>query len=300
MSFCQYQRAEFSKQEGIHKAVVKIVETGSPEASATACHLIYIASFANEKNHQGFYRAGAVQALADIITDKTAALPVQIMWAAAALQNMAASYCSTRHDGRCYWSWNGKDDHVTINTKKMELISDGSPVRMAALEIPNLIPMLQHWACQGPVPGPASDVNILPGENAVAGRDDTNPAIIPWAAVGALKNLALEKAARPMLEGPSMKCYCQLKDSYDWLEELKGNDLLLFLRPHDPCWNDEDYSVLCIDEIFLDREGYYCDGYEEADEEECNEKDIFTGKPASEKCCGCGGGTRFGKSHEEL
>ena len=91
-----------------------------------------------------------------------------------------------------------------------------------------------------------------------------------------------------------------LKDSYDWLEELKGNDLLLFLRPHDPCWNDEDYSALCIDDLFLDEEGYYCDDYEEADEDECKAKDIFTGKPASEKCCGCGGGRKLGEAHEEL
>lgn len=240
-----------------------------------------------------------MEILAEIIDDKTA-LPVQLMWAMAALQNLAASYCATRHNGRCFWSWDGKKDHVTIEKEAKPVISDGSPVRLAALDIPSLIPMLQHWACQGPVPGRASDTNILVGENAVAGRDDANPAIIPWAAAGALKNLALEKAARPMLEGPGFACYCKLKESYDWLEELKANDLLLFLRPHDPCWDDGENSAMCIDGIFLDKEGYYCDDYEEADDEECQETDIFTGKSANELCCGCGGGTKYGDSHEEL
>ena len=84
------------------------------------------------------------------------------------------------------------------------------------------------------------------------------------------------------------------------LTELKGNDLLLFLRPHDPCWDNHEGASWCIDNLFLDEEGYYCDGYEEADEEECQAKDIFTGKTANASCCGCGGGEKYGVAHEEL
>lgn len=76
--------------------------------------------------------------------------------------------------------------------------------------------------------------------------------------------------------------------------------MLDFLRPHDPCWNAEDGSALCVDAVFLDSEGYYCDDYEEASEEECNAKDIFTGKTAKESCCGCGGGAKFGETQDEL
>ena len=57
---------------------------------------------------------------------------------------------------------------------------------------------------------------------------------------------------------------------------------------------------MCIDEVFLDEEGYYCDGYEEATEQECQAKDVFTGKTAKEKCCGCGGGTKYGTTQDEL
>lgn len=56
----------------------------------------------------------------------------------------------------------------------------------------------------------------------------------------------------------------------------------------------------CIDEVFLDSEGYYCDGYEEASEEECEETDVFTGRTAAESCCGCGGGMKLAEDHEEL
>ena len=216
------QRARFSEQKGIHEAVVNLVKSKVPETSAVASHLIYIATFSNEQNHQGFFADGAVQALADVITmaDKGTSKPlaVQLMWAMAALQNLAASYCATRNNGRCFWEWQNQDDHVTIERSALPIVSDGSQIRQTAMKIPNLIPTLQKYACQGPVPGKASDTNILPGENAVAGRDDANPSIIPWAAVGALKNLALEKEAKPLIEGPSMKCYCELKDSYDWLE----------------------------------------------------------------------------------
>ncbi len=83
--------------------------------------------------------------------------------------------------------------------------------------------------------------------------------------------------------------------------ELKGIDLILFLRPHDPCWYDDDYASLCVDHLFLDEEGYYCDDYEYgAEEEGCGAKDIFTGKLARELCCGCGGGDRYDDAGDEL
>lgn len=76
----------------------------------------------------------------------------------------------------------------------------------------------------------------------------------------------------------------------------------MFLRPHDPCWDDDEDTALCVDGVFLDNEGYYCDGYEnpEDPEQECKAKDIFTGKAAKELCCGCGGGVKYGETQDEL
>lgn len=215
-----FQRARFSDVPGVHQGVVKAVKAKSPLASAAASHLIYIATFSNEKNHQSFFQAGAVQAVADVITSKSnKTLAVQLMWAMAALQNMEASYCATKHDGRCYWGWDGKNNHVTMEKDSLPMLSDGAPMRQAAMKIPNLVTTLQHYVCQGPVDGPADENHILPGENAVAGRDDANPAIIPWAATAALKNMALEKDAKPLIEeGANFVCYCKIKNSEDWLE----------------------------------------------------------------------------------
>ena len=84
------------------------------------------------------------------------------------------------------------------------------------------------------------------------------------------------------------------------MSELKANDLLLFLRPHDPCWESEEGKVYCLDQLFMDEEGYYCDGYEDATEEECKAKDEFTGKTANEMCCGCGGGERLAPGPGQL
>jgi len=56
-----------------------------------------------------------------------------------------------------------------------------------------------------------------------------------------------------------------------------------------------------VDGWFLDEEGYYCDDYGSVEEEEdCEAKDVFTGLPATELCCGCGGGVRYGDTRDEL
>jgi hypothetical protein len=63
-------RALFSDQDGVHKAVVDLVESEDPAASAKAAHLIYIASYSNAKNHETFQKEGAVKSLAKIILDE--------------------------------------------------------------------------------------------------------------------------------------------------------------------------------------------------------------------------------------
>lgn len=310
------QRAIFGDREGVHASVIELVASESSATSSAAGHLIYIAAFANERNHQSFVREGAVRSLAEVILRSTKTgseaknspppppSAVQTMWAMAALQNLEASYCDTEDDGRCYWDWHASDHddghRLEVEVESRPVLSDGSSARRAAMEVPNLIDALKEHVCRGPVQG-----NVLPGYNSVVGRLDENDAIVQWAAAAALKNMALEKDARPLIEeGRSFDCYCRLKYSDDWLEELKGNDLLLFLRPHDPCWYDDDEFIsLCVDGLFMDEEGYHCDDYGEIDEEEeeeCEAKDIFTGKPAAELCCGCGGGVWYGESRDEL
>ena len=289
-------RAKFSDVPGIHQAVVDLVRSGNAKLSAKACHVIYIASFANQRNQHGFFDAGAVQALAQIILDDSGSiLPVQTMWAMAALQNLAASYCETEEDGRCYWMFPHGEHNLVIDPNSLPMISDGSAIRQAAIKIPGLVNELIEYACEGPVEGDVEGGFILVGENAEAGRDEIDHSIVPWAAAGALKNLAIDKEGRELIDRvDGVGCYCELKESDDWLEENKGEGLLLHLRTHIPCWIDNEGEVSCVDEFFWDEEGYSCKDYgPHVTDDECEAKDTATGMPAADMCCNCGGGTRF-------
>lgn len=292
-------RAAFSKHSGIHSAVVNLLHSSNTYASAMAGHLIYIASFSNAANDEGFAKAGAVSALSSALKNKPST-NLQLMWNAAALQNLAASYCDTEHDGRCYWDWKENVDHVIVTEDSLPMISDGSAVRREMVKDAELVKRLNELACTGPVKGKKSSSNPFPGDNAVAGKDDDSLNIVAWAAAGALKNLALEPSARASIE-TVMPCMCRLSHSADWLEENKGGGAIHHLRRDDPCWFGEkgDKYTLCVDHIFLDDEGYTCTDYEDASEKECRAKDAASGVPATKACCECGGGDRDGSRTEE-
>mmetsp|Transcript_25792 Transcript_25792/g.59280 ORF Transcript_25792/g.59280 Transcript_25792/m.59280 type:complete len:403 (-) Transcript_25792:55-1263(-) len=286
------QRVRFSRHEGIHRAVIEMVELKDSAASAMASHLIYSSAFANEKNHQSYIFEGAVEALANVVMNPNA-LTSQIMWASAALQNLAASYCSTADDGRCYWEWTLENSHVQLEEDSLPMISDGIVVRETMLNIDGLIETLTKLACTGPVEGSYNNDNVFPGENTIMGRDDNNPNLMAWAATGVLKNLALEPLAHERIE-PALQCMCKMKDSPDWLEQHKSSDLILFLRrEQDPCWYRDDEELLCIDKNFVDQDHYHCDGYKQATEDECRNECVVTGISAKKACCECGGGTVY-------
>jgi hypothetical protein len=231
------------------------------------------------------------------------ARPVQAMWAAAALQNLAASYCDTKDDGRCYWDWNSRNDqHVTITSDSLPMVSDGTLIRQRMLQIDGLVQALTDWACTGPVQGQADETNIFPGVNDQARlerQDEGNPNLVAWAAAGALKNLALEPTAKPLLEASgAMPCLCRLKKSPDWLEKLKAKDALHFLRRgKSPCMftgdDGDESSSLCIDDNFIDAQGYSCDSYGNPRPGDCDIADaVSPSTTARQACCACGGGTK--------
>ena len=206
------------------------------------------------------------------------------MWAAAALQNLAASYCKTEHDGRCYWDWNDHDSHVVINDDSLPVMSDGQPIRKGILKVDGLVDALTAWACTGPVHGQESAANPFPGSNAEVDRDENSPNIVAWAAANAIKNIALEPSSLTALE-LSMKCLCR--------KQLKAQQALHFMcRGEDPCWFESNGS-LCIDDNFFDAEQYSCDGYGEPEEGDCDIADaLFPEVVAHKACCACGGGQR--------
>jgi hypothetical protein len=337
-------RAKLAQQDGIYQAVVQLLKSSKPAVASAAAHVIYIASFANKANHFGFFRAGAVSALVDTVlryddgsrrpvdggADATAsadsaAVPSeaapgmvvradQAMWALAALQNLAASYCDTENDGRCYWRWGGHADGssafhtLSVEEDSLPVTSEGTSMRLTTLKEPRLVPHLVHLTCDLSVlqGGEMTDTNPFPGDNARVGRDENSSNLVSWAAAGALKNLGLDPEGRRQmkdLESVLLPCLCRIaRRSGDWLERNKAEGLLGHLRyGGNPCWwsrdevEDEENRVLeCIDANYADGEGYHCGDYGHASEDECRAPDaIHKSLLASEACCGCGGGMRL-------
>jgi len=303
LTFCitdsPFQRGRFSQlvTKGIHLVVIDLVKAKQSRLSSMAAHLIYIASFSNKVNHQEFIKHGAVEKLAGIVLNDDS-ISSQTMWAAAALQNLAASYCETEGDGRCYWGW-GEGPNVEIQEASLPMKSDGAVARHKMLQIKGLVVKLQSLACVGPVgdqdlkPSPE---HVFPGSNAILGRDDNEPHMVTWAAVGALKNLALDPEAKSQIES-TLHCFCLDSFSPDWLEKAKSADLISFLREGpSPCWfrNKNSAEGMCVDKKFQDDEGYFCRGYGHANENECKAgANTETKMTAMQACCGCGGGDLF-------
>lgn len=311
-------RNEFASVDKIHDNVINLVASMNPKVSAKAAHLMYIATFGNSLNHQLFVSKGAIPALSAIVKNYQSAA-LQVMYALAALQNLAASYCEFNfHDEEtkvpassaesCSWGWRLNQEHIGMILEDEDvLISDGSVARQRISADTDLMAIVKELVCEGPVEGEPSEDNIFPGLNAIStGRDDRNLAIVPWAATGLLKNLALEPAAKSAVE-KSLDCLCYMAESPDWLESSKAQATLYHLRREkDPCWFDAENEdrLDCIDKNFLD-DGYStCEDFSNAISEDCdNRMDLFTGVTARQACCECGGGYQLlfeALLHDEL
>lgn len=312
-------RAVFASFPEIHDAIIGLIgksltkenKKGSalPKALSKLSHVIYITAFANPNSHQAYIKKGAVVMLGSAIkanarwenVSETQGLqvdsPIVTMWSAAALANLAASYCSSEKDGRCYWNWNATGLEVT--TEFGTVTSDGSLARETMLKDDELVQMLVYFCCLGH----ATDENedIMVGENALIDRDEDLLSIVPWAAASALKNLALDMNSHSKYLEPSLSCFCHLSKSVDWLEAEKALHLLERARRGYPCYFGREVSpegevlgdALCIDHAFFHDEGYTCADFDPDDppsEEECDAVDR-NGIVASSACCACGGGT---------
>jgi hypothetical protein len=340
----------FTHTGTIHNAVVRLLHIST--LTSYAAHLIYIASFANRNNYDGFVNANAVSILCHILIDATttpttttpAVMPTTaatltnangVMWVAAALQNLAASYCTTEDDGRCYWEWKQvrhsinhinesrrKKDRTTMKEKyqyKLQLSSDsgtmvidGTNVRQQMIAIPNLMDRLVQWTCYGPVNQKMSLNYPYPGHNAIYQYEphESSASIVPWAITGVLKNLLVDTTVRDAFITQyswSTSCFCYISKSNDWLEANKGEGALHHLRiDSDPCWFHYQSSKykkkkakLCVDQIFVDASGNTCEEYNDEEtltKDDCAAPDtIRHGVVASDACCQCGGGDCYNR-----
>lgn len=315
----------------IHTSIVSLLKI--PELTAKAGHLIWIATYANAKNHFQFIAADAIQALStvilsvpypipsDTVTTTTSGAALSVMWAAAALQNLAASYCDA--DGTCGWDW-VKHEHNDEERNEFEyvfeltedsgnIIVDATEVRQAIASNTALIYRLLQWSCHGPVSGSMTLDNPFPGRNAISiPEHESSMNIVPWAAMGALSNVAIDPTVKVQLlehYGDTMPCFCYMSQSPDWLEAVKGQYVLQHLRhDKDPCWFDiydggedaEPEHVLCVDRVFTDIGGNTCTDYSDPStltEEDCLTPDIANDTLlASSTCCLCHGGDHYPRS----
>ena len=282
------QRAVFAEKAN-HATVVAQLKT-SP---ALAAHVIYITTYTNTKNHQAYLKAKAPEALIEIL--KTTQNSYDFMWAAAALQNLEASYCATEDDGCCYWDWD-EGHSLEIAEWSLPLESDGSAARLLAAKDEALLKRLEEIVCRGPIQGKETPENPFPGSTSDAKAVLNHRNMETWAATAVLQNMAMTKQAK--LSDEVIACACHLINSEEWLEAAKAETLLHHVRPGgEPCWFEDE--GLCVDRFFVDEAGYSCKDYIEPEEGDCDAVDA-SGVKASEACCGCGGGHRSAYPNDEL
>ena len=284
-----------------HGAVVEMLRSNDEMEMAAASELIWIATFNHGDHILEFMRADVIQALADIILqvqDQSDYGVIQ-MWAAVALQNLAANYC----DPYCDYVWEGDPNEIkqlVIDQHSTPVTVEGTAVRKRILEIDGLLDSLEKMACVGPVWEPDGEIP-WPGSDATKWNypyhvDSSYPSLVSWAAAGLLKNLALLPEARRFLEEDDfMICMCRLAQSEDWLEQLKANQFFYHMRPDYPCHYYEDEDAVCIDlDGFVDDEGYSCSGYEQHHCKEHGDKvGVLYDLTVNDACCVCNGGEYF-------
>ena len=214
------------------------------EAIAEAGEAIWILSFNNEENHRGFLTSKTLDALVHVVNNcdvpnrfEPAICSKAVMWSLAALQNLAASYCHTDWGG-CDWEWDNNGELVLSDQVKNEVGAQARAKLMAYLESSDLSNTLNHLVCIGPVDQPHGPEHAWPSLSEIPDKAQDLPSLIPWAAAGLIKNLALSFHTRTFWkENHSMfKCLCHLsKSSPDWLEELKATSALYNLGWENTC-----------------------------------------------------------------
>lgn len=295
--------------EGVPAGVVSLLEpTFSYTTNAAAAECIWISSFASKPNHDAFVTAGAVERLSSIITndcstkgkEATSCFLAQ-MWAGAALQNLAAAYC-TGSSGRCKWEWkreetNGRHE-VEITTKHVEY--NPEEVRLTMIRNTKLLDALTHIIFNN-VP----ELEKGPSERTWPSRAqvtdvELSPSVATWGAIGTVRNLALSPEFYNNMPHELQKSLCSHAiRSPDWLENSKADEAIyrLGFDKYKECkpWYDR---TKCSDyKDWVDEDGEPCRTYER--KRWCAEYRDYVPEKGGDKyvtagkaCCACGGGNK--------
>lgn len=272
------------------------------QSIAKAAEAIWILTFNNDQGQEEFFRIGAVDSLIRVLRTCTidnsqngkrySHSSKAVMWSLASLQNLAATYCHSE-TGYCQWIWNENGELVMTGAKPKSRI--GFQVRqeiMKYLANTDLSAILCNLVCLGPVSKPHGRIYAWPSQSH-AHEHQNFPSIIPWAAIGFVKNLALsEDVARFWRHNKQLfNCLCVIaKRSPDWLEIVNAEEALHHLGWRDSCPSFHDRCSDYPGWTFLDsdedcpefEQERYCATYGETKNE--------NGTSANEACCACGGG----------
>ena len=220
-----------SFEEGVAlKAIVSLLDENQDSVTAVVGAAIWILSFANQFNHD-YFTEHAIGKMASILVERANALDqiteeanksacaLAVMWMAAGLQNLAASYCET-DSGHCWWEYKFSDqesdnEHGIYLHEESPLKVDASESAEAIVESVGgeLVNVLHRLVCAKPMTG--EDEDAWASEATIDGSA-VDPRIITWAAAGLLKNLSIyEGSNTATIE--AKECLCALTQSEDWL-----------------------------------------------------------------------------------
>jgi len=308
-------------------------------AGAQAAEAVWASSFFNPAHISNYLKHETISALSEWIVSAslpeaaannvTIKYPFQpartVMWAMAALSNLATYYCQNDL-GYCIWNWQPLIDDANIKESVLTLDDDTvlaepdltAKVRKQMLANPKLLESIMAWICLGPIHQPASVNYGWPGDvqlykdltlNA-ASPQLQSPSIVPWSAAEWVKVMLVpgtssDESRQRILQAASLhgihECLCNMKWSPDHLEQSASITALNLWSPQDECpdiYQDcEDYDWTSLSEDT-------CQEY--ADERWCieNGSDIGvlldgTRFMAKEACCICGGGIRTDQAVSE-
>jgi hypothetical protein len=287
------------------------------QAMGYAAQAVWILAYNDETNIQKFTASGIIDSLlyvmngCDIDFDEAEEKGYQeecsfaVMWTLAALQNLAATYCETE-DGQCTYVWNHNHNMLELSQDTPESSKIGHHTRfkmIKKIQQYGLKKRITRLVCGGPVHKPNSDKHPWPGTSTNLEDHKYRTSIVPWAAAGFIKNLALDPRIRVewYYNWDMFECLCDMHyTSPDWLEEAKATAALHHLgwtaqcpQIYDHCedvegWNATEDGSSCHDYD----EGRYCASHGHWTDAQ--------GRSANDSCCICGGGIDIRKHGDEL
>lgn len=267
LTLCSSEHPEFRQQVGsfndsiVLRAILSMLEEGNPSIHSVVGEAIWILSFNNEHNHSFLTTNHAIAKMAstfvksakdlesdEVSDDDKAAYTLAIMWIAAALQNLAASYCAT-DSGHCWWEYGVEDEEEVDEEESLylneesSLVIDGSGAAelIAKSEGGELANILQRMVCVEPMT--EEDEEFWPSvatiDSALNAASDSR--LATWAVGGLLKNLSMYTGSKDVPQ-QSQECLCALMQSKDWLESSKAEDALFRLGIQEDCGEYGDYD----------------------------------------------------------